>query len=51
VFGIERRKVASIEKRGDKQGFIDLLWKDASMVEHKSAGRDLPRAKTPAPPA
>ena len=52
VFGVQRRKVASFEepvkKLGAKQGFIDLFWKGVLLVEHKSAGRDLARAKTQA---
>lgn len=52
VFGVQRRKVASFEepvkKLGAKQGFIDLFWKGVLLVEHKSAGRDLVRAKTQA---
>jgi hypothetical protein len=49
VFGIKRRQVATFEepvkKLGGKHGFIDLLWKGNLLVEHKSAGRDLVRAK------
>jgi len=49
VFGIRRRKVATFEepvkKLGDKQGFIDLFWKGVLLVEQKSAGRDLTRAR------
>ena len=49
VFGVSRRRVASFEepikKLGEKQGFIDLFWKGVLLVEHKSAGRDLKRAK------
>ncbi|WP_297515014.1 DNA methyltransferase [uncultured Caulobacter sp.] len=49
VFGVQRRKVASFEepvkKLGDKQGFIDLFWKGKLLVEQKSAGRDLARAR------
>lgn len=52
VFGVQRRKVASFEepvkKLGAKRGFIDLFWKGVLLVEHKSAGRDLVRAKTQA---
>ena len=52
VFGTPRRKVASFEepvkKLGNKQGFIDLFWKGMLLVEHKSAGRDLSKAKTQA---
>jgi N-6 DNA Methylase len=49
IFGIKRRRVASFEepvkKLGDKQGFIDLFWKGVLLVEQKSAGRDLTKAK------
>jgi hypothetical protein len=49
VFGVQRRKVATFEepvkKLGDKQGFIDLFWKGKLLVEQKSAGRDLARAR------
>ncbi len=49
VFGITRRRVASFEepvkKLGDERGFIDLFWKGLLLVEQKSAGRDLTRAK------
>ncbi|MFC1588342.1 DNA methyltransferase [Planctomycetota bacterium] len=45
VFGISRRRVASFEqhvkKTGDKDGYIDLLWKGILLVEHKSKGKDL----------
>lgn len=49
VFGMKRRQVATFEepvkKLSGKHGFIDLLWKGNLLVEHKSAGRDLARAK------
>lgn len=49
VFGVTRRRVASFEepvkKLGDERGFIDLFWKGVLLVEQKSAGRDLARAK------
>ena len=49
VFGITRRRVASFEepvkKLGEERGFIDLFWKGVLLVEQKSAGRDLARAK------
>lgn len=49
VFGVNRRRVATFEepvkKLGDKQGFIDLLWKGVLIVEQKSEGRDLTKAK------
>jgi N-6 DNA Methylase len=49
IFGVKRRRVASFEepvkKLGNKQGFIDLFWKGMLLVEQKSAGRDLKKAK------
>ena len=49
VFGMKRRQVATFEepvkKLSGKHGFIDLFWKGTLLVEHKSAGRDLARAK------
>ncbi|HMD70895.1 MAG TPA: DNA methyltransferase [Bryobacteraceae bacterium] len=49
IFGVTRRRVASFEepvrKLGDARGFIDLFWKGVLLVEQKSAGRDLARAK------
>ncbi len=52
VFGISRRRVATFEEpvkrarklyeeKGEKGGFIDLLWKGMLIAEHKSAGKDL----------
>jgi hypothetical protein len=52
VFGMPVRRVASFEepvkKLGEKRGFIDLFWKGVLLVEQKSAGRDLAKAKTQA---
>ena len=49
VFGVRRRQVATFEepvkKLGERQGFIDLFWKGVLLVEQKSAGRNLVRAK------
>jgi hypothetical protein len=49
VFGVTRRRVATFEepvkKLGDERGFIDLFWKGVLLVEQKSVGRDLIRAK------
>lgn len=49
IFGVNRRQFATFEepvkKLGDKQGFIDLLWKGVLLVEQKSAGRSLTKAK------
>jgi len=48
-FGVRRRRVASYEEPvkllGERRGFIDLFWKGVLLVEQKSAGRDLVRAK------
>ena len=52
VFGVSRRRVASFEepvkKLSDKYGFIDLFWKGVLLVEQKSAGGNLTKAKTQA---
>ena len=52
VFGVTRRRVATFEepvkKLDKKYGFIDLFWKGVLLVEQKSAGRDLIKAKTQA---
>jgi len=49
IFGVNRRRVASYEEPvkllGDNRGFIDLFWKGVLIVEQKSAGKDLSRAK------
>jgi len=49
VFGMRRRKVAAFEEPvrllGEKRGFIDLFWKGVLLVEQKSAGRNLARAR------
>ena len=49
VFGVTRRRVASFEESvkglGDRRGFIDLFWKGVLLVEQKSAGKDLVRAR------
>lgn len=50
VFGVLRRKVATFEepvkRLGSKApGFIDLFWKGNLLVEQKSAGRSLTKAK------
>ncbi len=49
VFGVARRRVASFEvpvkKATGDGGFIDLLWKGVLLIEHKSRGKDLNRAK------
>lgn len=49
VFGTSRRTVARYEeyvkKLNDKNGFIDLFWPKTLLVEQKSAGRDLTKAR------
>lgn len=48
VFGISRKRVATFEHRvkklGDKDGYIDLLWKGIILIEMKSRGKNLDRA-------
>ena len=48
VFGVQRRKVASFERKVKKldgrDGYIDLLWKGTLLVEQTSRGKDLERA-------
>jgi len=52
VFGVPVRRVASFEEPvknlGDKRGFIDLFWKGMLLIEQKSIGLDLKKAKTQA---
>lgn len=49
VFGISRRRVAifeeAVKKLNNKQGFIDVFWKGKLLIEHKSFGKDLSKAK------
>ncbi|MCC6947001.1 MAG: class I SAM-dependent DNA methyltransferase [Bradyrhizobiaceae bacterium] len=49
IFGVTRRRVASFEepvkKLDGKHGFIDLFWKGVLLVEQKSAGGNLTKAK------
>ncbi len=50
IFGIDRKRVkASFEepakRLGDKRGRIDLFWRGQLLVEQKSAGSDLSKAK------
>ena len=49
VFDMPVRRVAAFEERvrllGDKRGFIDLFWKGVLLVEQKSAGLNLQKAK------
>ena len=53
VFGIPVRRVATFEESvrhadTSKRGFIDLFWKGKLLVEQKSKGQDLIKAKTQA---
>ncbi len=52
IFGIRRPRVASFEhavrKHGGGQGFIDLFWPGTLLVEHKSRGKSLDRARAQA---
>ena len=49
IFGVNRRRVASYEEPvrllGKNRGFIDLFWKGVLIVEQKSEGKDLTRAR------
>jgi hypothetical protein len=48
VFGINRKLVSIFEHRvkklGDKDGYIDLLWKGTILIEMKSRGKNLDKA-------
>jgi len=52
IFEVTRKRVASFEEPvkllGAKRGFIDLFWKGVLLVEQKSSGRDLAKAKSQA---
>jgi len=52
VFGVERRRVATfetaVERTGRAKGFIDLFWPGTLIVEQKSLGRDLFKARAQA---
>src|SRR3546814_12973774 len=49
VFGMPVRRVATFEepvkKLGDQRGYIDLLWQGVLLVEQKSAGLYLRKAR------
>ena len=49
VFGVKRRRIAvyerQVKKLNDRQGYIDLFWPGVLLVEQKSAGRDLSKAR------
>ncbi|TAF68077.1 MAG: class I SAM-dependent DNA methyltransferase [Cytophagales bacterium] len=48
IFGISNKRVSSFEHRvkklDNKDGYIDLLWKGAILIEMKSRGKDLLKA-------
>jgi len=48
VFGVSRKRVASFEhkvkKLGERDGYIDLLWKGTILIEMKSRGKSLTKA-------
>jgi len=48
VFGVNQRRIGSFEQKvkklGDRDGYIDWLWKGNLLIEHKSRGKDLDRA-------
>ena len=52
VFGLKRRRVAvyeqQVRKLDNRHGFIDLFWPSVLLIEQKSAGRDLEKAKAQA---
>ena len=52
VFGITRRRVATFERPVQKidgrEGYIDLLWPGKILIEHKSKGKNLEKAKNQA---
>jgi len=52
VFGISRRRVATFEKPVKKidgrEGYIDLLWPGKILIEHKTKGKNLEKAKNQA---
>jgi hypothetical protein len=52
IFDVTRKRVASFEEPvkllGAKRGFMDLFWKGVLLVEQKSVGRDLGKAKSQA---
>lgn len=49
IFDVKRRRVGryeeAVKKLDNSQGFIDLFWPGTLLVEQKSAGRDLTKAK------
>lgn len=49
MFGVSRRRVATFEKPVKKidgrDGYIDLLWPGKILIEHKTKGKSLEKAK------
>ena len=49
IFGVKRRRVARYEEQvkrlDDSHGFIDLFWPGVLLVEQKSVGHDLEKAR------
>ena len=49
IFGVNARRVASFEeqvkKLDNRYGYIDLFWEGTLLVEQKSRGRSLKKAK------
>ena len=49
VFGVKRRRVAvyeqHVKKLDDSNGYVDLFWPGVLLVEQKSAGRNLEKAR------
>jgi hypothetical protein len=52
IFGVNRKSVAAfehaVERTDNTKGFIDLFWKGVLLVEHKSRGKSLDKAKSQA---
>ncbi len=52
VFGVSRKRVATFEKPVKKidgrDGYIDLLWPGKILIEHKTKGKSLEKAKNQA---
>ena len=52
IFGVNRKSVAAfehaVERADNTKGFIDLFWKGVLLVEHKSRGKSLDKAKSQA---
>lgn len=51
VFGVDRKRVATFETKvpmGNRNGYIDLLWKGVILIEMKSSGKSLDKAYTQA---